>query len=292
MPKAKLLFTAPLDFSERVWRKYQDTFETVKWTDFKAEAWVCDPKQTFVIDEHVLSDFPYLKILATPSTGSNHIDLAACARRGVEVISLLDNRPGLEKISASAEFTFKLLLEALRLPPARELQGKRVGMVGYGRIGRKMNKWCQAFGARTFFHDPRLNEKSKPIEWIFSKCHAVIICATYDATTHGLVTKALLASMKHGAALVNTARGEILDEDGLVEVMKERPDLRVALDVLVGETTGAHNPQRLKELGAICTPHIAGETSDSRTKAAQIIYDLLVERLNREDKTVETAELQ
>jgi phosphoglycerate dehydrogenase-like enzyme len=97
-----------------------------------------------------------------------------------------------------------------------------------------------------------------------------------------MITGDLLRSMKKGAILVNTARGEIIDEDALVEVMRERPDLRVAVDVLVGETTGTQNPKRLQDLGAIVTPHIAGNTFESRTKAAKIILRLLEEELANE----------
>lgn len=94
-----------------------------------------------------------------------------------------------------------------------------------------------------------------------------------------MITADLLRSMKHGAALINTSRGEVIDEYALAMVMDERPDLRVAVDVLEGETTGTQNPQRLISRGAIVTPHIAGETFDSRTKAARIILNLLKKEL-------------
>ena len=94
-----------------------------------------------------------------------------------------------------------------------------------------------------------------------------------------MITRELLMSMKHGAALINTARGEIIDENALCEVMDERPGLRVAVDVLQGEVTGTADPERLRRRGAIVTPHIAGETFDSRTKAARIILGLLKREL-------------
>jgi D-3-phosphoglycerate dehydrogenase len=97
-----------------------------------------------------------------------------------------------------------------------------------------------------------------------------------------MITYDLLTLLPPGAVFVNTARGEIVDEAGLLDAMDERPDIRVALDVLTGETTGTQNPNPLVERGAIVTNHIAGETYESRTKAADIIYELIVKELGNE----------
>ena len=295
---SKLLFTAPLDFDSAVADEYEQVFGDVRWLygvfpvlSFepleKYRWWVCNPKANRVIDESVLRFFSHLDILATPSTGLNHIDLDACKRRNVKVISLLDDRAGLDDISASAEFTFKLLLDALRKPPARELKGKVIGLVGAGRIGINLSRWFVEFGALGIAYDPykadyyaeNYGVAETSLSNLFVKCDAVIVCCTYNKETHHMIGADLLRSMKHGAALVNTSRGEVIDEYALAMVMEERPDLRVAVDVLEGETTGTQNPQRLISRGAIVTPHLAGETYDSRTKAAKIILNLLKKEL-------------
>lgn len=289
-----VLFTAPLDFDNGVADDYLGAFAvyatpghhrpSVKHPQ-KYVAWVCDPKASFVIDDAVLDEYPNLHVLATPSTGTNHIDLDACKRRGVKVLSLLDDRAGLETISASAEFTFKLLLDALRIPPARELQGLQVALIGYGRIGRKLHRYLGAFGAQVIPYDPYkkvYGSYGRSLATNFEASDAVIICCALTPETKGMITADLIRSMKHGAALINTARGEIVDEHGLLAVMDERPDLRVALDVLAGEVTGTANPEPFKARGAIITPHIAGETFDSRTKAARIILNLLKKELQHE----------
>ena len=87
---------------------------------------------------------------------------------------------------------------------------------------------------------------------------AVVICCSLTEETRGMITGEMLRSLPYDAALINTARGEIIREGDLLEVMDERPDLRVALDVLCGETTGTQDPEPLIRLGAIVTPHIAG----------------------------------
>jgi D-3-phosphoglycerate dehydrogenase len=291
-PSINLLFTAPMDFDPAVMRDYERLFDRVDSTNGafpttlsfdpceQYRVWVCNPKASRVIDESVLRFFSNLEILATPSTGLNHIDLDDCAKRRVKVISLLDDRVGLDDISASAEFTFKLLLDAMRIPPARELKGKEIGLVGQGRIGKQVRKWCGEFGATTWGHDPlKFLAKGVPLAQLFAECDAVVVCCTYDKSTHHMIGADLLRSMKQGAALINTSRGEVIDEYALAMVMEERPDLRVAVDVLEGEVTGTQNPQRLLSRGAIVTPHIAGETFDSRTKAARIILNLLKKEL-------------
>ena len=288
---SNILFSAPLDFDPTVAKEYAElgkadftngafpsplSFDSCE----QYRVWVCNPKANRVIDESVLRFFSHLDILATPSTGLNHIDLDACKRRGVKVLSLLDDRAGLDEISASAEFTFKLLLDALRKPPARELKGKMVGLVGFGRIGKKLRVSLNAFGARGFSYDPHTLWQPPSLETLFSESDAVIVCCTYNKETHHMIGADLLRSMKQGAALINTSRGEVIDEYALAMVMEERPDLRVAVDVLEGETTGTQNPQRLISRGAIVTNHVAGETFDSRTKAAKIILNLLKKELS------------
>jgi D-3-phosphoglycerate dehydrogenase len=293
MRASNLLFSAPMDFDPVVLNGYERLFDRVDQTNGafpstlsfepceQYRVWVCNPKASRVIDAEVLRFFSNLEILATPSTGLNHIDLDACKKRKVKVISLKDDQLALDDISASAEFTFKLLLDALRMPPARELQGKEIGIIGYGRIGERVAEWVESFGARVDVYDPYIEPTyGAPIGLLFRESDAVIICCTYNAETHHMISAELLRSMKQGAALINTSRGEVIDEYALAMVMEERPDLRVAVDVLEGETTGTQNPQRLISRGALVSPHIAGETFDSRTKAAAIILNLLKKEIS------------
>lgn len=273
MNKPALVFLAPVDFDLDVLDEYMDVFDIGNSVD--ARYMVCNPLGP-MLDRNFLAKYIHLEVIATPSTGTDHIDLAVCKERNIRVISLLDNRKELEKISASAEFTFKLLLDAMRMrKPYFELQGKKVGIVGYGRIGRRMEKWLKAFGATPVLYDPNIPKGMSRLDRIFKYADAVVVSCTLNEETRNMITEDLLRSMKHEAVLVNTARGEIIDEDALVRVMRKRQDLRVALDVVSGERSGSTNAELLRSLGAIVTPHIAGNTFESRTKAAKIILDLL-----------------
>jgi len=277
----------PTEFRE-VWRR--DDLHP----DSQLIAWAMNPGQNFIVDDSILDIFPNIAVLSTPSTGSNHIDLQACERRGVAVYSLLDDRPVLDTITASAEFTFLLLLNSMRrldisLPEVtegrwraredemrgHELAGKHVGLVGLGRIGSKMARYCQAFGATVSYYDPYVQSGAIPnwsLEDIFEKSDAVCICPALTSETAGMINYDLISRLKNGASFVNTSRGEVVVDDDLASLLSERSDLRVGLDVLAGEVTASQYQSPLIEYHRrgkiVITPHIAGATVESQAKAA------------------------
>ncbi len=313
----KCLFSAPFSFIPGI----EDSYNAVVATEFreiwkkesliadsKLTAWAMNPGQSFIIDDSVLDLFPSLEVLSSPSTGTNHIDKDACAARGVFVYCLLDDRKGLETISASAEFTFLLLLNAMRrLDVAvneinenrwrdheddlrgNELYSKKVGLVGLGRIGRRMARYCTAFDAEVFYHDPYITKAdflALPIETLFEQCDVVVICCILNDETKGMINATLLERLKPNAVLVNTSRGEIINEEDLAAIICHRPDIRVAVDVVCGEVTATQFASPLiglhKEGRIIVSPHIAGVTIESQQKAAMTALGLLQRHLEKE----------
>jgi D-3-phosphoglycerate dehydrogenase / 2-oxoglutarate reductase len=307
----RCLFSAPYAFLPEALRREYETVIPTAFREIWARAdatpdpgltaWVLNPGQRFVVDADVLDRYPALRVLVTPSTGSNHVDVRACQRRGVPLLSLLDDREGLEAIAASAEFTFLLLLNTLRrldvaarevsarrwrhredMLRGHELSGKLVGLIGLGRIGRRLARYCAAFDARVAFHDPHVHDPTlpaRPLEALFDECDVVCVCCALTPDTHGLITERLLARLRPGACLINTSRGEIVDEKALLTVLAARPDIRVGLDVLPGEVADTHLASPLlawHDAGRIVvTPHISGATLESQTRAARIALGLL-----------------
>jgi len=298
------LFSAPFSFlPEETIQAYKIFMPTEFREIWKREelqpdsdlvAWAMNPGQSFIVDDSILDLFPNIQVLSTPSTGSNHIDRDACERRGVTVYSLLDNRAVLDTITASAEFTFLLLLNSMRrldfsLPEVtegrwrareddmrgHELAGKHVGLVGLGRIGSKMARYCRAFDASVSYYDPYVYNEDIP-NWslaeIFENSDAVCICPSLTSETAGMINYDLMSRLKYGASFVNTSRGEVLVDDDLARLLAERPDLRVGLDVLAGEVTATQYQSPLIEYHCrgqiVITPHIAGATIESQAKAA------------------------
>ncbi len=309
------LFSAPFSFLGELKEDFQRFMPTEFREIWRREelgrqpdvvAWVPNPGQHFVIDDAALELLPALELLVTPSTGTNHIARDACMRRGVGVYSLLDHRQALDQISASAEFTFLLLLNALRridLAAAevasgrwrereerlrgRQLQGLWVGLVGLGRIGRRLARYGEAFGARTAYYDPYVSDPNLPalpLEELFERSDAVCICCRLTPETRGMIAAPLLRRLKFGGCLVNTSRGEVINEEDLAALLKARPDLRVALDVLAGEAQDLHGRSPLLEFQRsgqiVITPHIAGATAESQTQAARAALELLQRHLH------------
>ena len=258
-----------------------------------AEALVIDPNVTLYKEQ--LDLYPELRVIVTASTGTNHIDLKECELRNIKVLSLLDDREGLDEIKASSEFTFLLLLATLkslkqglaevaggrwkvneRLFRGNELFGKDVGIVGFGRIGQNMFRYCKVFGANIkHVFDPR-TVRNGVLEELFENSDIVIICCSLTEVTYGMVDYDLLSRLKKGAVLVNTARGEVMVEADLLRILLERSDLRVGIDVLAGEVHGTHLASSLLCLSSVTTtPHMAGVTVESQEKAARIALKLL-----------------
>ena len=197
MKKELCLFSAPNKFIDKkifklkkfnfrfneIWKK-KDLKKNVKIT-----SWIVNPGQSFRINAEILSFFPNLRILITPSTGTNHIDLNNCKKNKIKVFSLLDDRKNLNQIRASSEFTFLLILNSLRrldkaikevdnnrwrqnenLIRGDELYGKSVGIIGLGRIGSNLSRWLEMFGAKVSYCDIKKKTnriKKKSIEHIF-----------------------------------------------------------------------------------------------------------------------------
>ena len=311
MLKKQCLFSAPFDFLGDIKTKYNQIMPTEFkeiWhlnelqPDENLFAWVMNPGQRFTIDKSVLKNFPNLKVLVTPSTGTNHINKKDCQELGIPVFGLLENRPVLNSIKGSPEFTFMLLMNTLRrldfavneVKAGRwreneddirgfELHGKNVGLIGFGRIGNCLAKWCQAFEANVSYYDPYVKsdkaKKANSIEEIFKNNDIVCVCCVLTDETKGMINKSHLQLLKNQASFINTSRGEVLIENDLIETIQNRPDLRVAVDVLEGEVTNTHMTSELIKMAQagkiIVTPHIAGATFESQTKAATGALELL-----------------
>jgi len=251
-----------------------------------------NPNADYVLSPKTIGDNP-VRLVVTPSTGETHIDRKGLEAAGITVLSLLDDREALEQVRASSEFTFFLILSALRGAHkvflngkwdrdeeelrGKELYTKMIGLIGHGRIGKNLENWLRAFGAGVYWRDPhdQSNVFQPSTEWIFRNCHVVVICCSLDIETAGMIRGDMVARMRPGAILVNTARGEILDEESVAKALFNRPDVSYWTDVLSGEATGEISQSPLLGKPNVhVTPHIAGTTFESQEKAARIALNL------------------
>ncbi|HEY1501871.1 MAG TPA: D-2-hydroxyacid dehydrogenase [Acidobacteriaceae bacterium] len=233
-----------------------------------------------------LPDLQYIGVLAT---GYDIVDAEYAATRGIVVT----NVPAYGTDSV-AQMVFALILElsnrtgvhndavcqlkwsrnpdwCFRQTPMVELAGKTLGIVGFGRIGRRVADIARAFGMHVV-----ATGRSRPadlpdgVQWVeldrlFSSADIVSLHCPLQASTRGLINSARIARMKPTALLINTARGALVVEDDLAEALNSGRLGGAGLDVLSTEPPGANNPL-LGATNCIVTPHIAWATREARER--------------------------
>ncbi|MBX7075209.1 MAG: 2-hydroxyacid dehydrogenase [Pirellulales bacterium] len=245
---------------------------------------------TFVhrIDEQLLSASPHLRFIQQPSVGYEHIDVAACARRGVQVA----NTPGVNDGSVAEHALMMALMLLRHAVPAHqhtsrgewiqsqllwdqglfELQDRVWGIIGMGRIGREVAKRAAAFGARIVYFDPQrlspeveaqLGAQYKPLEHLLRLADVVSLHTPLTEETRNLLNADRLALCKATALVINVSRGECLDEAALASRLRERKLGGAGLDVYSSEPIAADNPL-LGLDNVVLTPHVAGATREVR----------------------------
>jgi glyoxylate reductase len=249
------------------------------------------------VDPELLDAAPRLRIVANIAVGYDNIDLAAAAARGVVVT----NTPDVLTESV-ADFTFGLIfavtrriVEGDRLVRAggwrgwaldfmlgTELRGKRLGVVGMGRIGRAVAARGAVFGLETVYAEAsEANEADEagrgagppgarrlPIDEVFATADIVSVHVPLTAGTRHLVDARRLALMKPTAYFVNTARGPVVDEAALVEVLRARGIAGAALDVYEREPLVHPGLPGLDNV--VLVPHLGSATIETRTAMADL----------------------
>jgi D-3-phosphoglycerate dehydrogenase len=245
---------------------------------------------------------PRLRVVGRAGVGTDNIDLDAATRRGVLVM----NTPGGNAVSV-AEHTLALLLALARSVPQLnaavhagrwekssagvELRGKTLGLVGLGRVGLEVARRARALEMRILAADPYIGAKVAeelgvelvPLPELLARADFVSLHTALSAATQGIISAAAIAKMKRGARLINTARGELVDEAALAEALRSGHLAGAAVDVF------AEEPPRASPLvglpNVIATPHVAGSTEEAQEEVgyliAQQVRDFLAEGVIR-----------
>lgn len=249
------------------------------------------------ITAEVLDAATNMIVVGRPGVGVDNVDLEAATRRGIMVM----NSP-LGNMVSTAEFALALILAVARNVPQAdasikagkwerksfagvELQGKRIGIVGLGRIGREVAARCRALGMEVFGYDPfvsaaaaeALKVRLLPMEELVQTCDFLSLHTTLTAETRNLIGAGLLAKAKPGIRIVNAARGELVDEKALLAALESGRVAGAALDVHGQEPPVdwrlAQHPR------VVATPHIGAQTEEAQervgTEIAVQVRDLL-----------------
>jgi len=253
-----------------------------------ATADVLVPTVTDRIDRHVIAAAgPQFKLIASFSTGVDHIDLAAAQERGITVT----NTPGV-LTEDTADMTMALILAVPRRLIEGEravragtwtgwsptwmlghrITGKRLGIIGMGRIGRAVARRAAGFGLSVHYHNrrrvhPDVEAELRATYWdsldqMLAHMDIVSVNCPHTPATYHLLSARRLRLLKPGAYIVNTSRGEVIDEDTLAEMLRTRAISGAGLDVFEHEP--AVNPKLLRLDNVVLMPHMGSATIEGR----------------------------
>jgi glyoxylate reductase len=245
------------------------------------------------VDKEVLEAAPRLRLVANHAVGYDNVDVPACTARAVWVT----NTPGV-LTDATADLTWALILALARrlregetlirggrfrgwaptMLLGRDLRGRTLGILGYGRIGRAVARRAEGFGMRVLFAS---RGGGVPLEELLEQSDVLSIHCPLNARTHHLIGSAELLRMKRGALLVNTARGPIVDEAALVAALQGGHLGGAGLDVFEDEP--AVHPGLLSRDDVVLLPHLGSATVETRESMARIAL-LQVERVLRGER--------
>ncbi len=239
------------------------------------------------VDRELIHAAPDLRAISNYAVGSDNIDLHAAAERGIPVGITPD-----VLTEATADMAFALLLAAARRhveadadarrgewktwEPARllgqDVHGRRLGIVGYGRIGRAVARRASGFDME-ILHSGRSGGVA--LETLLESCDFVSLHCPLTPATRGLIGEAQLRRMRPRAVLVNTARGPIVDTDALVRALSEGWIGAAAVDVIDPEPPPADHPL-FDAPNLTVVPHIASATHAARERMANLAADNLL----------------
>ena len=250
---------------------------------------LCNPnQQTYKIDKELLQGTK-VKLINTCSTGMNHIDVEYCNSNNITIHSLTTDMELINNLPSTAELAFGLMVSLLRQITqctthvegggwdytqfmGRQIKDLRIGIVGYGRLGKMMYNYCKAFGAEVMVYDPYvMNIGCSCLEEMLEKSDVISLHVHVNSETTYMINKKILGLMKNNSYIVNTSRGEIVDEQAIIEALDSGKLAGYATDVIEDEFGSISESLIIKAMkrgsNIIITPHVGGMTVEGQTKA-------------------------
>uniref|UniRef100_UPI002FDA109D NAD(P)-dependent oxidoreductase n=1 Tax=Dissulfurispira sp. TaxID=2817609 RepID=UPI002FDA109D len=269
----------------------------------------------YFFGEDIFSKSPNLKVVATNTTGVPHIDVDNAVLRGIKVISLKDEKEFLNTITPTAELTIGLIINITRnvIPAIKSvLDGKwsrwefggqamlsrmSIGIVGLGRLGIMVARYATSFGTKVSYYDPFIAHNAEwpykrveSIEQLVSDVDIVTVHIPMNKENRHLFNKGVFFKFKKGSYFINTARGEVVDSQALIEALEKGIIKGAAVDVLDGEFEPDFSGRILSHPlvkyaqthdNLIITPHIAGSTEDAWYLTQRHVIEQTIEHMRR-----------
>ena len=265
-------------------------------------------KSKVFIGKELIDAGTKLSVICTASTGTNHIDKKYCKVKNIKVISLTEERKIINKISSTAEHAFALMLSSLRKIPqsfdsvksfnwdyepfiGRQLDHLTIGVIGYGRLGTYFSRYARAFGCTILVNDPykKIEEegeiKQVDIDNLLSESDVISIHVHVTNETIGMIDENHFMKMKSNVLIINTARGDIVNENDLIKFLSVNENARYATDVLANEVIDNKIDNKIinyakKSNQILITSHVAGMTVEGQSiafnHAAKLLKDFFL----------------
>ncbi len=298
--------TEPKDYSKKALAIYKALGSVYFSAQPRKDADVLVLRLAYKIDSSWMNKMSSLKVIATPTTGLNHIDLDEAKKRKIKVISLKGHADFLKDIPSTAEETLALMMALVRNLPwafddvkkgnwnrdiwrGHQFIHKTLGILGCGRLGKIVAKYGKALGMRILGTDPGVDERAMtrhsiekvPMDKLFKESDILSVHVSLESNTNNLVQEKYLKMMKPTAYLINTSRGEIIDEKALLKALESGWLAGAALDVMRNEVGGKHlkNNPLIKYAkthnNLLIVPHLGGATYEAMHVTEDFVADLV-----------------
>ena len=250
-------------------------------------------KQGFILDKEVFIN-SNIKIINTASTGTNHIDKVYCTNNNIKIYSLTKDYDLINQLTSTSELAFGLMISLLRKIPfsfdsvknyewnyekyiGRQIKDFNIGVIGYGRLGKMMVHYGLAFGMNVYVYDPYQKVEIENVNQVnlnnlLINSDVVSLHVHVTDETRKMVNKDFIEKMKNNSYLINTSRGELVDE---LEILKNLENDKLAgygTDVIADEFSDIKKSKLIEyskneKYNIVITPHIGGMTYEGQNKA-------------------------
>lgn len=259
---------------------------------------ICNPnQQSYKIDGELLNNTK-VNLINSCSTGLNHIDLDYCKKHNIKIQCHKNDYELINQLPSTSELAFGLMLSLLRKIPdsnihvksgrwdytkfmGRQIKDLNIGIIGYGRLGKMMFNFCEAFGAKVKIYDPYVKNKVSDsfllnhwydnLEDLFKFSDVISLHVHVNEETKYMVNKKLLGLVKNDSYLINTSRGEIVNEKDVIDALENGNLSGYGTDVIEDEFNDWIDSPIIDAMrrgqNIICTPHTGGMTIEGQTKA-------------------------
>lgn len=256
-----------------------------------------------------------LKFIVSPTTGLNHIETEYVQEKNIEVISLKGESNFLSSVQSTAEHTWMLILSLVRNFKQSqqsiskgiwsrnnllcdELNTKTIGIIGYGRLGKIVARYAQAFSMRVLVCETDINNQNIAKdnglkicnkEELFSEADVIVLLANYTKENENMIGEKEFLKIQKQAVFINTSRGELVDEEALLNALQSKRLKAAALDVLKGDSDWKTELPVNNELfkyfqlntNLIITPHIGGYGRVSIQKTRDFITEKFLKKIKK-----------